>query len=258
MAKSTPQPDVSPDEAARVLEEGIAGLDPQRAEALDGLKKLRAVRGAGYLRERERLALKYGAEDPRVAALGDKARFNVGLSRDLDFEIDRAKTEAPVADEKSYVFHGFVRDRKGAGVPRLTVALYDEKGNLLRAFGQACTDERGYFILRSSGTGTEPKERDTAVIAPGADAAAYQPRQSARLYVLDANGATLHVEKEPVVPQPGEVDFRIIILDDKAAPCGPAPDTKPTEPPRKSEDPKERPPVKRGAGARTAPARKKK
>ena len=236
MAKSTPQPDVSPEEAARTLENQIAGLDPQRAEALEGLKKLRAVRGAGYVRERERLALKYGADDPRVAALGDKARFNAGLSRDLDFEIDRAKTEAPVADEKSYVLHGFVRDRKGAGVPRLTVALYDDKGNLLRVFGQACTDERGYFILRAGGTSREPKERETAVIA--------------RLYVLDANGATVHVEKEPVQPQLGEVDFRIIILGEQAAPCGPAPETRPTEPPRKPEGPKERPPMKRRAATR--------
>jgi hypothetical protein len=250
MAKSTPQTDVSPDEAARVIEEQIAGLDPQRAEALDGLKKLRAVRGAGYLRERERLALKYGADDPRVAALGEQARFNAGLGRDLDFEIDRAKTEAPVADEKSYVLHGFVRDRKGAGVPRLTVALYDEKGNLLRAFGQACTDERGYFILRSGATSWEPKERDAAVIATGGDAATRPARLTARVYLLDTNGATVHVENEPVQPQPGEVDFRVIILDEKAAPCGPAPDTKPTEPPRKPEDPKERPPVKRRVATR--------
>ena len=250
MAKLTPQPDVSPEEAARTLENQISGLDPLRAQALDGLKQLRAVRGAGYLRERERLALKYGADDPRVAALGDKARFNAGLSRDLDFEIDRAKTEAPVADEKSYVLHGFVRDRKGAGVPRLTVALYDDKGNLLRVFGQACTDERGYFILRSVGTGAEPKGRDAVIIPTGAEAAASQPRLSARLYVLDANGATVHVEKEPVQPQLGEVDFRIIILGEQAAPCGPAPETRPTEPPRKPERPKERPPVKRGAPAR--------
>jgi hypothetical protein len=250
MAKSPSQPDVSPDEAARVLEEQIAGLDPQRAEALEGLKKLRAVRGAGHARERERLALKYGADDLRLAALGDKERFNAGLSRDLEFEIDRAKTEAPVADEKNYVLHGFVRDRKGAGVPRLTVALYDEKGNLLRGFGQACTDERGYFILRAGGTSWEPKERDTAVIAIGADAATSQERLSARLYVLDPNGATLHVEKEPVQPQLGEADFRIIILGEQAAPCGQAPETQPTEAPRKPDEPRERPPVKRGAARR--------
>jgi hypothetical protein len=250
MAKSTPQPDVSPEEAARTLEDQISGLDPLRAEALDGLKQLRAVRGAGYERERERLALKYGADDPRGAALGDKARFNAGLSRDLDFEIDRAKTEASVADEKSYVFHGFVRDRKGGGVPRLTVALYDEKGTLLRAFGQACTDERGYFILRSGAASWEPKERDAAVIATGADAATRPPRLTTRVYLLDANGATVHVEKEPVQPQLGEVDFRIIILGEQAAPCGQAPETQPTEPPRKPDRSRERPRVKRGAATR--------
>jgi hypothetical protein len=247
MADSRPERDVSPEEASEAIETQIAGLDPQRAEALEGLQKLRAARGIGYVREQKRLALKYGADSPRVAELAEKARFNKDLSRDLAFEITRAKTETPVVDENGYVLHGFVLDRQGQPIPRLTVAVYDAKGNWIRVLGHGYTDEHGYFILRYSGGPADLKERDAInLITPSAAAA--QPRLIARIYVLDAKGVTLHIEKEPLEPQLGEIDFCVIILDDESAPCGPSPRTRPSEPRPKPSRPTKRP-LARGAAA---------
>jgi hypothetical protein len=231
MANSKPERDASPEEVAEAIETQIAGLDPQRAEALEGLQKLRAARGIGYVREQKRLALKYGADSPRVAELAEKARFNKDLSRDLAFEITRAKTDTPVVDENGYVLHGFVLDRQGQPIPRLTVAVYDTKGTWIRVLGHGCTDEHGYFILRYSGGEADLKERDAMVITPSAAAA--QPRPSARIYVLDAKGTTLHIEEEPLEPQLGEIDFRVIILGDESEHRGLPPESRPNEPPPK-------------------------
>ncbi|SRR6266540_142835 len=246
MAESTCgcQPgDVSTESVSKTVENQIASLDPQRAEALSGLQTVRAARATGYAREQKRLARKYGADSPRVSALADKVRFNNGLRRDLDFEVARAKTETPVADNNGYVFHGFVRDRQGKGLPRLTVALYDANGNWIRALGQGCSDERGYFILRFDGaearTPTDSTERAPTFNLAAADtAAATQNRISARIYVLDAKGTALHIEKEPLQPQLGNVDFRIIILGNEDAPCPTPPETQPSgQPPTTSTPP---------------------
>jgi hypothetical protein len=226
--------DVSTETVAQTVDNQIGNLDPQRAEALTGLQAVRATRAAGYTREQKRLALKYGADSPRVAALADKIQFNDGLRRDLDFEVARAKTDTPTVDKDGYVFHGFVRDVKGQGLPRLTVALYDANGNWIRELGYGCTDERGYFLMRYQRGKTDPAGGTNPTFAAfkasatgGTTTSRTQP--AARIYVLDAQQTTLHVEPEPLYPKLGEVDFRIIILGAETAPCTPPPD-KPGEP----------------------------
>jgi hypothetical protein len=226
--------DVPVDQVSRTVDQQLADLDPQRADAFDGLQAARAARGAGYAREQRRLALKYGADDPRVTALEDKIRFNDGLRRDVGFEAARARTESPVVDETGYVFHGFVRDLAGRGVPRLTIALYDERGNWIRELGHGCTDERGYFRMdyQRERTGSVPDNKATfAASAKGSAerAAANDSKLAVRIYVLDARQATLQIEREPLHPKLGEVDFRIIILGGEPSPCSPPP-PKPEEP----------------------------
>lgn len=251
--------DVSTETVAKTVETQIANLDPQRTEAFTGLQAVRTGRATGYAREQKRLALKYGAESPQVAVVAQKIRFNDGLRRDLHFEAARANTETPTVDKDGYVFHGFVRDLKGKGVPRLTVALYDEKGNLIREVGFGCTDDRGYFILRyQRGKTDQPGDvkatlasfhptaagRTAGGRAATAAATTTQARISVRIYVLDASQQTLHVEKDPLHPQLGQVDFRIIILGAGTAPCSPPPD-KPGEMPPPTSTPLE---VVRGIG----------
>ena len=222
--------DVSTDSVSKSVDQQIASLDPQRAEAFTQLQTVRAARGAGYEREQKRLVLKYGADSPRVATLADKAAFNTGLRRDLTFEVARSQTETPTADKDNYVFHGFVRDLKGQAVPQLTVALYDEAGNWIREIGYGCTNERGYFLMRyptaQKGSTRAAKSR-AAMFTNATGITTNNPPQKlqAKIYVLDAKKTTLHVESEPLQPELGQVDFRIIVLGAKGGCC--------TEPPPK-------------------------
>jgi hypothetical protein len=229
------RPDDIPNETmAKTVESQLAGLDPQRGEAYAGLEKLRMAKATGYTREQKRLALKYGQDSSRATALTQKTRINRGLQRDLDFERARAQCETPRVDENGYVFHGFVRDMKGQGQPKLTVALYDEKGNWIRDLGYGCTDERGYFILRyqrpekDPASGVKPVATTLNLSAAARDTAA-QARISAKIYVLDGEQKPLHIESEPLYPALGNVDFRIIILGAQVKPCPPPPPT--TAPP---------------------------
>ena len=139
-------------------------------------------------------------------------------------------SKAPTVDEDGYVFHGFVRDLEGQAVPQLTVALYDQSGNWIREIGYGCTDERGYFLMRypNGQKGKARTVKSRAAMFTNVTGIATDnppPKLLAKIYVLDAKKTTLHVEKEPLQPELGEVDFRIIILGAEGGCC--------TEPPLK-------------------------
>lgn len=229
------RPDDIPNETVtKTVESQLAGLDPQRGEAYAGLEKLRAAKATGYTREQKRLALKYGKDSARATALTQKTRINLGLQRDLNFERARAQSESPRVDENGYVFHGFVRDMKGQAQPKLSVALYDDKGNWIRELGYGCTDERGYFILRYQRPEKDPAGdvkpvATTLNLSASAGDTAAQDKISAKIYVLDGDQKTLHIESEPLYPALGNVDFRIIVLGAHVKPCAPPPPT--TAPP---------------------------
>ena len=228
--------DIPVETVAKTVATQVDSLDPQRAAAFDRLQALRAVRARGDEREQKRLARKFGEGHARVVAVAERARMNAGLRRDLGLEQARAAVEAPAADKDGYVFHGFVRTLAGQGVPELTVALYDEKGEWVREMGFGCTDARGYFILRYQREGKDAAG-NAAPASTAFIAAALTTGGAARtrlfVHVLDSAQKTLHVEQAPLQPQPGEVDFRIIALGAETRPCVPPPLTSapPVKPP---------------------------
>lgn len=250
--------EISDDTVTKTVEGQISALDPQRAESYAGLEKLRTARAGGYAREQKRLALKYGSDSLRVTTLVEKARINQGLQRDLDFERARAKSETPNVDENGYVFHGFVRDLKGQGQPNLSVALYDEKGDWIRELGYGCTDDRGYFLLRYQQLAKDPdgNTKPTATFfdsATGGRIGVSQKQPIAKIYVLDAEQKTLHVEHEPLRPKLGQVDFRIIVLGTQAKPCPPPPPS-PAPPPEPTPTPIPTPTPTPGPAPKPGPA----
>ena len=197
--------DVSSEEAAKVVDEQLATLDPLRAQAVAGLHKVRMARAESFVREKQRLTIKYGADHPRLAALEDKIRFNDGLTRDLQFEAVRATIEVPVVDKNSFLFHGFVRNCAGEPKPGLTVALYDARGGWIRAMGYGCTDEHGYFRMEGSGF-SDPAGAAGAV---------------ATIRVFDKQNP-LVTDARPLTITPGKSEYRIIIVCDDGT-CPPPP-----------------------------------
>jgi hypothetical protein len=230
---------------SQALEQGIAGADPARATGLQDLHRVRAAKTKGMEREQVRLGQKLGARDRRVLALDQRIELNRGFVRDLAIEIDHARTEAPVADKNTWIVHGFVRDKELNGVPNLTVAIYDEKGTWIQALGFACTNERGYFKLSfsSARAGAGNSSFTTAASTVSATITAATRGPEFFIHVLDKTGTHIGIDRRPLTPQLGNVDYREIILgndtcrppEDAIAPTPGAQDpvvcSEPSEPP---------------------------
>lgn len=203
---------ITVDDVSRGLDKGLNTADQERAATIERLQSVRSAKATSLQREQTRLTIKYGADHPRVQALAGRAALNQGLVSNLAAETTRAKTEIPIADENTWVFHGYVRDQSGRGLPKLTVAPYDKSdrsGNWVKDLGYVCTNTQGYFKLA------------VANLKDGAAATVF-PR------VLNSQGATLYCGSQPLTVQAGQVEYREIIISGDPVDCAPPPPPPPT------------------------------
>lgn len=194
-------------EILKKLDDALTGLDQQRANGLDSLKTLQAVRDDGAQREKIRLANKYGADHPRVKKVADRLAYNQGLEKELDNEIERNSITIPDFDVNTWMVHGGIVDGEGTPLSGLTVSLYDENGSWIEKLGYGCTDERGYFVLKYT--------------AKSREASAIQDTQKLILTVTDSNGLILHQETDPLYLNIGQIDYRLMVITAKGETCPP-------------------------------------
>jgi hypothetical protein len=282
---STPKP-ISADDSVKGVTAGVGELDAARADGYDQLSSLRSAKQNQLTRREKLLSLKYGSDHPRVAEVRNQQSANALLSRDVSIAQVQAATPAPAVDEKGYVFHGYVRNRKREPLPRLTVALYDENGSWFRAMGYGCTDENGYFLLRynegkekpvTPDPNNDPSHADKPDTPPPPPAPApasktafardekkaeadTNPKERAtddntrvfEVRVYDARQQLIYRDPTPLRAQLGQVDYREIIIDENAERCTPPPGSKDTPPPPAPEKPVQPPrrPVNRPSNYR--------
>lgn len=190
----------------KAIDDGIAGGDQARAESLAHLQTVRRAKDTQLQREQGRLTAKLGADHPRVLALAEKITVNRGLAQEVTLETARAKTEVPAADDQTWIVRGFVRDKNGKGVPKLTIALYggrERTANWIKELGYACTNDQGYFKLEARNFKS--------------------PFTPVYLRVLNPQGGTLFNDANPLTPTAGQVDYREINLNGDAGDCPPPP-----------------------------------
>ena len=197
------QKEVSFEEVSRELDKGIAGADTLRADRLDGLTAMRAVKDKRLWREQARLAQKLGPTHPHVNEIVGRLTVNATMMRDLKLESARARTGIPQVDKDTWVLHGYVRDKNLNGVSNLTVALYDQSGGRLKGAGHGCTDVNGYFRIAS---------KNVSAASP------------AYIRVLSKEGSFLYADKNALLPELGSIDYREIILSGEEAVCVPPPE----------------------------------
>jgi hypothetical protein len=209
--------ELTADEVAAEIDKTLAAADTNRADELDQLRVMREARTGGMEREAARLSERLGSDDPRVVALTNSIETNRALVGELTLEAERARTTVPGVDQKSWILHGYVRDRNLKGVPGVTVALYDRKAVWVQRLGYACTDAKGYFTLRAS---------DIA----GID-------QPVFVHVL-RNRSVIYADQTELKPQLGQVVAREIVLSHEGAVCAPPTDSyaPPSGPPIKPPD----------------------
>ena len=203
------QKEVSFDEVSREFDKRIAGTDQLRAEQLEQLIVVRQAKATALKREEARLTKKLGASHPRVAEISARRNMNSLLVRDLNVEATRARVDVPQVDDKTWAVFGFVRDKDFNGVPNLTVALYDEKGNWVEQLGYACTRKDGSFKLETQNFA--------------------QVKTPVFLHVLTGQAVRLYADQVPLTPKGSGLDYREIILSENAQACN-SPFTNPKEP----------------------------
>ena len=241
------------DDTLRGITSGIAQLDAARAAAYNNLLTVRHAKDQQLSREQKLLEIQYGPDDPQVAAIKSKIVVNQAIRADLAVAQIQAATPEPTVDKNSYVFHGFVRGPQRQPRPRLTVALYDANDCWVREFGYGCTDQNGYFLLRYAQAASDEKAAATAPggVTPAAASATGGKEGSAQtsaqvdgkpleVRVYDPQQKLLYRDPTPLMPKLGQVDYRLIILDDSADTCSPPPpsaDSAPPVIPQKAEGP---------------------
>jgi hypothetical protein len=198
------QKELSFDEVSREFDKRMAGADIQRADELDRLTAVRAVKNKRLNLEQVRLSEKLGPTHPRVAEINARLVMNAGMMRDLKLESARAHTEIPQVDQNTWMAHGYVRDKNLNGVSNLTVALYDQSGGRINGLGHGCTDVKGYFriVTKNVSTGAHP----------------------AYLRVLSKEGSFLYADNNPLLPEPGFIEYREIRLSGEESVCVPPPE----------------------------------
>ncbi|HYY41337.1 MAG TPA: hypothetical protein VE775_01320 [Pyrinomonadaceae bacterium] len=184
---------ITPALIAQEIERGIDGADAERITELELLLHARRTRERMLKQELERLSQLLPGDSPRLAALANKLDANAVLLRNLLVDIERNKVGLLQVDEKTFALHGFVRHLNFLGRPKLTVALYDANGRWLDQLGYAHTTPAGYFLIKT-GIGNQSSA------PPG------------YLRVTDESGQTLHVDTKLIVPRPGRIVFREIII----------------------------------------------
>jgi len=176
-------------------------MENLRREGLERVKLINAVKNKALEKEKKRLSAKLGADHPRVKRVAARLKYNQGLSKDLDVEIETAKITVPSVDKNGWMLHGRILGKDKKGVPGLTVGLYDENGNWIKELGFGCTDNRGYF----------------SIIYPRKDEAPGDISESLKLfiYVSNKDQKILLKDSEPFYLRVEQIDYREIYLTDE-------------------------------------------
>lgn len=240
MAEKVTRPEETPHaaESIRILEKMLPQADAYRADSLESLGRIRAVKGAVLERERTRLTEKYGAKDPSVQALSEQIAANQVLTRFLAAETLRARTTPVDADQNGWILHGRVFDRQSNPQPNLTIALYDSNNHWVESLGYACTDSSGYFKLTHAIKGAVLSTHGETPRAATSGGATAEPAGPVFIHVLDAKSSTLAVDSRELTPTVDRVDYVEIVMSGAApAECA-NPSGKERKPPRQTKSKK--------------------
>lgn len=202
---------ISFSEIAHNLNAGITQADPQRDQGMALLRQVRIAKTGALEREKRRLRMKLGASHPLVAAIDGRIQANGVFIQDLDLGIKRAQAQAPQVDAKTWAVHGLVLNDSFQGMPNLTVALFDDKGNRVEAAGSAVTDDNGAYVLRYSPEDPAAAAHKEPTAGPAGKAES-QPAGGVHVQVFDNKNARLYADQEVLTPHAGQADYHEVVL----------------------------------------------
>jgi hypothetical protein len=158
-----------PQDIVSVLAGAPAVADAIRQAEVKRLAFVSNAERAALDTERQRLAMKYGAESPQAKAATARLELLDKERAGIDAELVRGTIEVPETAANRFVVYGRVLDSAGKGVQGMTVAAIAPNG---KALARGVSDERGVFEVqvpvpqsRSGGnTGKAGQSADTTVL----------------------------------------------------------------------------------------------
>lgn len=177
-------------------------FDRIRIQELESLKTAQQTKIEAYKIERKRLAAKYGVDHSRVKKMDDRIKYNQGIIKGLDMEIESAGIKFPDFDKSTtWMVCGRIFNKELKGIKGLTVSLYDNQGQWITQLGYTGTDKRGYYSL------SYPAEKIKKI--------QIKEDQELFLTVSDKQNHILHRESEPLFIKIGQIETRMIVVRDQ-------------------------------------------
>lgn len=206
-------------------------VEKLRGEGLERIKLFHSVKNMALEKEHKRLSEKFGPEHPRVKKMATRIKYNQGLFKGLDVEIEKTKIHVPPLKANSWMVHGRILDKDKKGISGLTMSLYDEKENWMKKLGYGCTDNHGYFsIIYTLKEGTESEALESILrrlvylfgLKKETESDAMESMKLF-LYISDKNYKILYKDKEPIYVKIGQVVYREIYLSEDEICSAPEP-----------------------------------
>ncbi len=208
------------DEIIGKIDASFDSVETLRLEGLEKVRVFHSIKDKALGREHKRLSGKFGEDHAKVKKISAKIRYNQGLFKDLDVEIEKANIKAPSFDKDSWMVHGLVLDKENSGVKGLTVGFFDGKGRWVKELGYGCTDKCGHFSITYTQKDREEQDNSKSM--------------KLSLYVSDKNHKVLCKDSRPLYLKIGQIDYREIYLTDEEI-CT-APEAGRREVPQKKEE----------------------
>jgi hypothetical protein len=136
-----------PPEVLQRITEAFSDAGSANINALQQVRDVQVVMGSLLQHEAKRLEKKLGRENLRSQHIQSTIKRNQAISRDLEVELEIAKIRVPEVDREDSLIHGRVVDENRRGWSVLTVYLANSQGNIIRALGNAETQDSGYYAL---------------------------------------------------------------------------------------------------------------
>jgi len=187
------------EEIIQSLDNALSTLDAERRKGLEKMQQLQAIKQASLEKEKTRLGEKYGADHPKVEKISKRISDLTGSQTELTIEVERSSIEVPDFNVNTWMVHGRVLDQDKTPLSGLTVSLSDADNKWFEPLGHACTNEKGYYAIRY-----QVEEGEESKIPADKDLF---------LTVTDNELNLLHRETEPVNVEIGQIDLRIIMID---------------------------------------------
>lgn len=212
--KTTHPTVVTSAEVLRALDDRTAGADDVRQDRLVALARIGTVRNALLERELERLSVKHGEDHPLVAATTERLKVGSASVQSLGFEIQRTSLSPPKPTADAWTVFGIVRDKDGAPLSDVTVAVVDTRGKVVAPEKFVPTGKDGAFTIVM--VRSPQKARRAKAAAP--EDPEEGEETSVHLEVFRSESERVAVDTAQFQTVAGVVNYRELVIKTQAQP----------------------------------------